>query len=828
MPLLVILEVNMNKPIATPRTRINSASIAPLPLAMMILGLWIGFANNAGGQEPDAKYAQEYAQSFKGVPANSKDFSLTGPDADKHVKFEPDGLRITLPAGYVGDRPITGLVTAFGVQGDFEITLSYEILKEPAAADAGSGGTRLTLGVLLHTAERNLAQLSRKVDMKGGLRFAAWAYTSDKDQPRNKGVAAKAKTGRLRLTRAGNVLSYFAADGADQDFTLLQKFPFGAEDVREVRITGATGGDKAALEVRVIDLRIRAAALPKTLEPLAPPPLPPAPPPRDLPERVEVPFHQGIDEQPLMRLFGPDVKAAMKRNEQGMRFTLPDQRNSNAPVGLESQLCLRGDFEITVSYELLGIPDPAPPLGAGVEMLVKFDAPNLARALMSRVQKPTGPGFGANFVTTGPDGKDNFKGLSFREAKQSKGKMRLVRAGKKLIYQIADGDGGFLVIATKDFGAEDVIAVRLHATTGWQMKSGVDVRFTNLTLRAEQILKSVPREFAEGIEIQLRDGIEKHPWLRLDGSDAPAIAKTDAQGLRFLVPAGRDDNGEVGVASSMRLRGDFEITMQYELLALPDPPPELGAGVALQIQLDTPDLFKVHLNRNRNPNGPVYGANYLFTDKDGKGIFKGISVYHANEHEKQGSLRLVRKGKRLSYQIAEGTAPFMTIESKDIGTADVILARALCNTGWKSDVSVDIRFIRLELRADQMPNKAAPLPAPPVGAPDAPAAATPEAASKSWLVAFLIVGVALVMLLAIAAGLWLFLRSRRLEEPVRGRRQKPDTVNVSPWAVFPCPDCDRKIKVKAALAGKKVKCPKCGQAVLVPAVTADEIDRASS
>src|SRR5207248_30792 len=55
-----------------------------------------------------------------------------------------------------------------------------------------------------------------------------------------------------------------AAEGAG-DFTLLQEYPFTAEDLQDVRIVGSTGaGKRAALDARVTDLRIRATSLTST------------------------------------------------------------------------------------------------------------------------------------------------------------------------------------------------------------------------------------------------------------------------------------------------------------------------------------------------------------------------------------------------------------------------------------------------------------------------------------------------------------------------------------------------------------------------------------
>jgi hypothetical protein len=66
----------------------------------------------------------------------------------------------------------------------------------------------------------------------------------------------------LRYVRAGPDLYYGLAEGADGPFKFLAKFPFGSEDLRELRIIASTGGDSAALDVRVTDLRIRADGIP--------------------------------------------------------------------------------------------------------------------------------------------------------------------------------------------------------------------------------------------------------------------------------------------------------------------------------------------------------------------------------------------------------------------------------------------------------------------------------------------------------------------------------------------------------------------------------------
>jgi hypothetical protein len=174
---------------------------------------------------------------------------------------------------------------------------------------------------------------------------------------------------------------------------------------------------------------------------------------------------------------------------------------------------------------LLDVSEPAPPLGAGVDLWVKFDTPSATRALMSRVQKPAGPGFGASYVTMGPNGKENYQGLtSFRAAREPRGRLRLVRTGTKLSYQIADGADDFRVLASKEFGTADVIAVRAQASTGWQAETGVDVRLASLLLRAEKIVQPGLPQSAQRAELQTQDVIDKVP----PAQPVPGSANTGA------------------------------------------------------------------------------------------------------------------------------------------------------------------------------------------------------------------------------------------------------------------------------------------------------------
>src|SRR5208283_2746349 len=106
-----------------------------------------------------------------------------------------------------------------------------------------------------------------------------------------------------------------------------------------------------------------------------------------------------------------------------------------------------------------------------------------------------------------------------------------------------------------------------------------------------------------------------------------------------------------------------------------------------------------------------------------------------------------------------------------------------------------VRFTDLRLRAASVPN-----------APAAPASAPPSGGKVGLTVALFGVGVLLLL------GVWLLWGRRsltRTEAEPASVLEKPDRAIAS----FPCPECGKGLKVRAELAGKKIRCPGCGKAV---------------
>jgi serine/threonine protein kinase len=245
-------------------------------------------------------YPKTFHPALQGNPGDVHGLVIYGPDASECVRFEPTGLHITLPADFPRQRAGTGVVTDFGVKGDFEITVSFEVL---SGAQPGASGnpTELRLVVVPNEAPRpgmwqradqNRAILSRQAPGRNqvGAFLADSTRWNNQDIPKDpwgnetfnsielhtyRQSSAALGTGRLRLVRSGTTLCFFTGDGPGEDFTLLQTQEFGKEDLKNVRILGSTGGLGAGLDVLVTDVSIRAEGLGKPAA-AAPPPAPPS------------------------------------------------------------------------------------------------------------------------------------------------------------------------------------------------------------------------------------------------------------------------------------------------------------------------------------------------------------------------------------------------------------------------------------------------------------------------------------------------------------------------------------------------------------------------
>jgi hypothetical protein len=108
-----------------------------------------------------------------------------------------------------------------------------------------------------------------------------------------------------------------------------------------------------------------------------------------------------------------------------------------------------------------------------------------------------------------------------------------------------------------------------------------------------------------------------------------------------------------------------------------------------------------------------------------------------------------------------------------------------------------------------------PPPDGPTGQPEGDGARIPQG-GRGWLVAVALISLIAVLVVAGGLGVGLYVRKNKKANKARASTKEKQGDESSSRILLQCPKCDRKLKVKFALAGKHVKCM-CGAAVPVPA-----------
>jgi hypothetical protein len=205
----------------------------------------------------------DFVRAFRGRGYEPQQFLTTGANTSRVIRADGQGLRITLPANH-GSRMPVGLFPRFGVRGDFEITMAFEIVRvdRPTAGN----GAGLSLYVTMASATQEAATLGWQF-RPGGEKvfFSHRASTPAGEKRRHRGgkpLATAALSGQLRLVRRGVLLSYQVAEGESSVFQELYQSELGAEDLDGVRFAAESGGSPTVVDVRVKGVRIRADDLP--------------------------------------------------------------------------------------------------------------------------------------------------------------------------------------------------------------------------------------------------------------------------------------------------------------------------------------------------------------------------------------------------------------------------------------------------------------------------------------------------------------------------------------------------------------------------------------
>lgn len=232
-------------------------------------------------------------------------------------------------------------------------------------------------------------------------------------------------------------------------------------------------------------------------------PTPPEPPPAAVPPAprpVQADFRGKQLDPELFELVGPRVEDYLRREDTGLRITLPAKDGPADPVGVKLRYPVRGDFELAASLEFLDVPRPAAGYGAGAGVYFYMDSPRRDGVLLAKLHDPLR---GMQFLAVHrnkdekarniqrPDGNDrNTRRVEALPTNRDKGTARLRADRQGAVFRLwaAEGDEPFRLVDRLEVSDADLLIVRLAADPGWFAHTLVDVRLLDFSLTAEEIV----------------------------------------------------------------------------------------------------------------------------------------------------------------------------------------------------------------------------------------------------------------------------------------------------------------------------------------------------
>lgn len=282
--------------------------------------------------------------------------------------------------------------------------------------------------------------------------------------------------------------------------------------------------------------------------------------------------------------------------------------------------------------------------------------------------------------------------------------------------------------------------------------------------------------------------------LKRIGPNAEDVVKYEVEGLRIKVPAHGKQTKGWGVTGTFALAGDFEITATYDILNAEPPLTGHGVGVAISVAPSAERMKFAKVGRFLRLNE---GSVFL-TEAWSKVPPTYYDVQRAPTLARSGQLRLERKGALLRCLASEAPGgDFQAIAERAFGAEAMGEVYFIANNNG-SPSALDVRLLDLTIHATGIiPAHAAAQPAPDI------VNLPPQAdGSTGTLAKALLVGLALTVVAGAVLTGWLYWRRH---------------ADVVPANVVPCSRCGTSLKFKTSHAGKKVKCPRCGQGTLLPA-----------
>jgi len=206
-------------------------------------------------------------------------------------------------------------------------------------------------------------------------------------------------------------------------------------------------------------------------------------------------FRNSQFDRNLLRFNDAEAEQYIKATPDGLLVSVPAGK-PREEAGIVPKLTVRGDFEITASFEIRELARPDAGYGVGPQIWVSAagkeeEAVSLSRRL--RVKEGDGYTVHRAFFKEGADGRKREQTARMYATKARAGQLRLVRFGDVLRYLVVDAENkefrqlGQIHFSTADIKMID-IALKLQGAS-----TAATILWQDFTIRAEGLEEKAAR-----------------------------------------------------------------------------------------------------------------------------------------------------------------------------------------------------------------------------------------------------------------------------------------------------------------------------------------------
>jgi hypothetical protein len=193
----------------------------------------------------------------------------------------------------------------------------------------------------------------------------------------------------------------------------------------------------------------------------------------------------------------------VKPEVEGLRIRLPANVGAIGHVGVRSLFQIHGDFAAIATFEILKIDNPQAPRFYGGAMLIAEFADSSEHANLRRERHPNGEDFYTPHHHSQDAQEQTHTLMRHIPTSATKGRLALVRRGSTMHWLVKDdGESDFRLLQQDACGTQDIATLKV-AVDSWGTQSLTDLRWIDLSVRAEKLVKLPAEHLRQPAEISM-------------------------------------------------------------------------------------------------------------------------------------------------------------------------------------------------------------------------------------------------------------------------------------------------------------------------------------